>query len=365
MQVEAVPLDSVDRELLNRIQWDFPMMERPFAALGETIGIPEAEVIQRLARLKEERIIRQISAIFDTRAMGYRSSLVAMRFPPESVDEAALIINGHPGVSHNYKREHAFNLWFTVAVEPHSSLEAHVDALDALTGAEETLLLPTLKLFKIGVRLDMGEGIPDGRDSLDDIYSEEDRARGASFELTPLDISIVMELQEDLPLVPQPYEGAADRLGLSVEELFARCRILEEQGKLRRTAAILHHRRAGYRANGMGVWAVPPERVEAVGPIMASFKNVSHCYLRPTYRSWPYNLFSMIHARNKAECEDIAGQMSIETGITKYDVLYSTVEYKKIRLRLFTPEFGEWERHYVKTPQVNDPMPQTSGGLQT
>ncbi len=361
----AIPLDGVDRELLNKIQWDFPMVARPFEALGGALQIPEGDVLRRLARLKEARIIRQISAIFDTRAMGYRSSLVAMRLPPGSVDEAAQVINGHPGVSHNYRRGHAFNLWFTVAVEPTSSLEAHVDTLHALAGAEETLLLPTLKLFKIGVRLDMGEGTPEGRDSVEDIYSEEDRARAATFDLTPLDVGIVRELQEDLPLVPRPYDGAAERLGLAVEDLLGRCRALEEQGKLRRTAAILHHRRAGYRANGMGVWAVPPERVDEVGPAMASFKSVSHCYLRPTYRNWPYNLFSMIHARTREECQAIADEISRETDITKYEVLYSTVEYKKIRLRLFTLEFGEWERKFVEAPGVRHSVRPTSEGLQT
>lgn len=342
------PLDGVDRKLLNKIQWDFPMVARPYMELGGELGISEGDVLRRLAALREARIIRQISVIFDTRAMGYKSSLVAMRLPPDRVDHAAEIINSHPGVSHNYKRSHPFNLWFTVAVEPISDLQAHVDALHRLAQAEETLLLPTLKLFKIGVRLDMAGGPATERDDPEDIYSEEDRQRGRDFELTPFDIGIVRELQEDLLLVPEPYAASAERLGITTEELFARCDLLKERGKLRRTAAILHHRKAGYRANGMGVWAVPPEAVDEVGARMATFRNVSHCYLRPIYRSWPYNLFSMIHARTREECNGVAQEISRETGITKYDVLYSTVEYKKVRLHLFTPEFAEWERRHVQ-----------------
>lgn len=344
---KAPSMDGVDQKLLNKIQWDFPMVARPYKELGRELGIPEAEVLRRLAALRETRIIRQISAIFDTRAMGYKSSLVAMRLPPGRVERAAELINGHPGVSHNYKRSHAFNLWFTVAVEPTSDIQSHVDALHRLAGADETLLLPTLKLFKIGVRLDMAGGPATERDDPEDIYSEEDRERGKDFELTPLDIGIVRELQEDLPMLPEPYEASAARLGLTVDELFERCDLLKKKGKLRRTAAILHHRKAGYRANGMGVWVVPPEEVDEVGARMATFRNVSHCYLRPIYKSWPYNLFSMIHARTREECSEVARGISRETGVTKFDVLYSTVEYKKVRLRLFTPEFGQWEKDHL------------------
>ncbi len=349
--------DGLDQKLLNGIQWDFPLAERPFEVLGDQLGTTGTDVIHRLEVLKRARIVRQISAIFDTRAMGYRSSLVAMRVAPARLEEAARLINGHPGVSHNYRRGHAFNLWFTVAVEPNGDLQAHVDTLHRLAGAEQTIVLPTLKLFKIGVRLDMTGASATKRDDPDDIYSEEDRQKGMDYQLTPLDIAIVRELQEDLPLVPEPYAVGAAQVGITVGELFECCRLLRDNGKLRRVAAILHHRRAGYKANGMGVWAVPPDGVDEVGAHMASFRNVSHCYLRPTYRSWPYNLFSMIHGRSRAEVETVASEISRETGVVEYEVLYSSVEYKKVRLKLFTPDFAEWERRNVAPPAVAQGVP--------
>jgi DNA-binding Lrp family transcriptional regulator len=108
-------------------------------------------------------------------------------------------------------------------------------------------------------------------------------------------------------------------------------------------AAVLHHREAGFRANAMGVWAVPAGRAEEVGPIMASFKGVSHCYLRPTYPDWPYSIFTMVHGQEAADCQRIIDAISAATGITEYALLYSTKEYKKVRLKYFTPELEEWE----------------------
>ena len=110
---------------------------------------------ERVARVKELGVLRQLSAIFDTRALGYGSALVAAKIDPDRVDEAAAVISAHPGVSHNYKRNHAYNLWYTIAVPPGDSLEEHVDVLHRESGALVTRKLPTLKLYKIGVKLDM------------------------------------------------------------------------------------------------------------------------------------------------------------------------------------------------------------------
>ena len=106
-------------------------------------------------RLKELGILRQLSAIFDTRALGYTSALIAAKIDPDRVDEAAAIISGHPGVSHNYKRNHAYNLWYTLAVPPGEDFDAHLDVLHRDSGSLVTRKLPTLQLYKIGVKLDM------------------------------------------------------------------------------------------------------------------------------------------------------------------------------------------------------------------
>ena len=304
-------------------------------------------MLDRVRRLRSENIIRQVSAIFDTKSLGYRSSLVAMKVPPDRIGEAARIINEHPGVTHNYERNHEYNLWFTVAVPPTSDLEAVVRRMHELAGGIDTRVMYTLKLFKIGVDLDMkGDRPADARSKPE--YSEPDRLRAEQHQFTNRDIAVLRELQEDLPAVAEPFAPMADRLGCSQAELFAEVQDLVRRGFLRRFAAILYHRRAGFKSNGMGVWKVPEEQIAEIGPIMASFKAVSHCYQRPTYPDWPYTVFTMVHGNSDEQCEEILAAIARETGVHEYLSLYSSREYKKTRLRYFAPEMAAWEAKYMR-----------------
>ncbi|MBI2911693.1 MAG: Lrp/AsnC family transcriptional regulator [Chloroflexi bacterium] len=336
----------MDRRLLNIIQGEFPLAERPYAELGERLRIPEDDVLARVSRLKTGHIIRQVSAIFDTRSLGYLSSLVAVKVDPARVDQAGAIISEHPGVSHNYRRNHDYNIWFTIALPPTSSLEMTVQAMHRLTGAEATRLLPTLRLFKIGVQLDIASAEAVTARSRP-AYTEADRRRAAAEPLTQGDIAAICELQEDLAVVPRPWDPLAYRLGVPVVQLLEHARTLQASGHMRRFAAILYHRQAGFSANPMAVWKVPEEQAEEVGGIMASFNAVSHCYLRPVYPDWPYNLFTMIHGRKVSECEQVIEAIAQATGIQERALLYSTREYKKTRVRYFTPDLNEWEERHL------------------
>lgn len=336
-------LDQQDRKLINLLQRDFPLDERPFARLGEKMGLSEQEVIQRIRRFKDEKIVRQISAIFDTRSLGYASSLVAMSVPPARADEAAAVLNQHPGISHNYRRNHSFNLWFTLAVAPNSRLrlQGTVDRLHAMCRADSTRLLPTLKLYKIAVDLDMtGERAPDAT-SDQKAYGE---SRRSNVPLTERQIAMIRELQKDIPLIERPYDGWAAVVGLPTAELLEEARGFIQRGQMRRFAAVLHHRSAGFVANAMGVWKVPEAAdPDQYGQVMASFSAVSHCYRRPIYPDWPYPLFSMIHGRTVADCEQTLKAISARTGLTEYQALYSSKEYKKTRVQYFTREAEDWE----------------------
>ena len=322
--------DPIQAALLNQIQTDVPVVERPFAALAAQIGTTEADIIARVQQLKADKIIRQISAIFDTRSIGYASSLVAARVNPARVDEAAEIINQHPGVSHNYLRNNDFNLWYTIAVSPFSKfgLEKTVKILHERSGAESTRLLPTLKLFKFGVKFDFGvEG---------DAPAYTEKHRGELKPLTPQEIEFVRYMQRDLPVTETPF---ADAL-FPLEEMH---RQFLESGRMRRFAAVLHHRKAGFSANAMGVWAVPESDINRVGEQIAGFREVSHCYRRPSYPDWPFSIFTMVHAKSQDECEKILAHIAEKTGIQSRGALYSTKEYKKIRVRYFTPNEARWE----------------------
>jgi DNA-binding Lrp family transcriptional regulator len=161
-----------------------------------------------------------------------------------------------------------------------------------------------------------------------------------------LDIAVIRATQGDMPIVPEPYAPAAQRLGMPVDALLDHLAGMRERGLLRRVAAILFHRRAGFSANGMGVWKVPAERIAEIGPRMASFRGISHCYQRPTYEDWPYSVFTMAHGRSKAECDAILDSIEADTGIGERATLYSSTEFKKVRLLYFTDEYRAWEdRH--------------------
>jgi len=342
--VKTRSLDQVDQQLLNVVQTDFPIESHPFRSLGERLGTSEGDVIDRLDALKADHIIRQISMIFDTRALGYQSSLVASRAPDGRVDECAAVINEHPGVSHNYRRDHEFNLWWTIAVPPTSSLEEHVNKVHELAGAESTRLMQTIRMFKIGVDLDMTGKRPMDAKSTLPAYKASARA---GTPLEPLEIAMLRELQEDVALIPQPYASMAERIGVAEDELLEGAHRFVAEGRARRFAAVLHHRHAGFVANAMSVWKVPADRIDDVGLQMAGFAAVSHCYQRPTYPDWPYNLFGMLHGRTKDDCETAADAIARETGVDEHAMLYSTKEYKKVRVRYYTEDFFAWESAHL------------------
>ena len=345
-------MDATDKKLLAALQRDVPVLFRPFEALGKSLGLDEAETLERVCRLKSERVIRQISAIFDTTSLGYESSLVAARCEPSQLDEAAAKINAHPGVSHNYRRDHAFNLWYTIAVSPSSrlGLERTVGILHKQSGALSTRLLPTLQLFKIGVELDLeGAGTIISKAGTAG-YSHKNRK--AATPLSELEIRFVREMQKDLPVETEPFNAVASRLGVTLDELRKISDAMRADGRLRRFSAVLRHREAGFGANGMGIWIAPGGDAEIVasGEKMAAFRAVTHCYRRPTYPDWPYNLFTMIHARSREDCESVVAEIARETGIAEHAVLYSTHEYKKERVEYFTDAESNWE--VLTTPKI-------------
>jgi DNA-binding Lrp family transcriptional regulator len=341
----AVPLDESDKKLLNLLQGSFPLDRRPFAGVAAHAGLSEDEVLKRTRRLLDERIIRELTPIFDTRVLGYSSMLVAAKVDSENPWRAAKIINSHPGVSHNYLRDHDFNLWFTIATEPDSSLglDGTLDLLQRLTGARSVRQLPTLRLFKIRMDLEMEKGT----EALAAAAEAVEHLEPEAIPLSELDVATIRATQGPMEVIPEPYAPAAAELGVSQEELFDRLESMRERRALRRVAAILFHRRAGFSANGMGVWNVPEERILELGPRMSAFRGISHCYQRPTYPDWPYSVFTMAHGRSKEECDAILDSIAAETGIEDRRTLYSSTEFKKIRLRYFTDEHKRWEAEHA------------------
>ncbi len=341
----AIVLDDLDKRLLNLMQGQFPIAPRPYQHVAGEAGRTEEDVMARVRTLLQERIIRQVTPIFDTRALGYSSMLVAAKVDPENPWRAANIINAHPGVSHNYLRNHEFNIWFTIATEPDSplGLQGTLDVLAREAGAESVRQLPTLKLFKIRMDLEM-EG---GTDALATVAQAAEPAEIEAQPYDEFDRAVIRALQGDMPVIAEPYAPAAAELGITQERLLEHLRAMQERKLLRRVAAILFHRRAGFSANGMGVWKVPDEQILQLGMRMASFRGISHCYERPTYQDWPYSVFTMAHGRSKEECDAILDSIAADTGISDRATLYSSTEFKKVRLLYFTSDYRDWERQHA------------------
>ncbi len=342
----AIALDETDKRLMNLLQSRFPLATEPFDLVASEAEMELGDVMTRTQRLLDERIIREITPIFDTRALGYESMLVAAKVDADNPQRAAAIVNSHPGVSHNYLRTHDFNLWFTIATPPDSELglAGTLDVLMKETGAESMRQLPTLTLFKINMNLEMEKGT-------DALAAAVDASPPRELEAQPYDekdIAVIRAMQGPMKAVERPYDEPARELGMNTLDLLDHLGDMVERKILRRVAAILYHRRAGFSANGMGVWKVPDAEIMEVGGRMASFRGISHCYQRPTYPDWPYSVFTMAHGRSKEECDAILDSIAQECGMGPDDraTLYSSTEYKKIRLHYFTDDYAAWEAEH-------------------
>ncbi|PNV82915.1 MAG: Lrp/AsnC family transcriptional regulator [Sulfurimonas sp.] len=329
-------------EILSRIQKNFPLVARPFEAIANELNISEDEVLDVLQEQKRSNIIRQTSAIFDTKRLCYISSLVAFKISADKISDAVKIINSHPGISHNYERNHDFNIWFTLAVAPDSKLglEKTLEVLAQATGAEDYIMLPTLKLFKINVKLNTT--------GKDEKKEEVKRVKHTDIELTPLHHAVIRAAQYDIEMTQEPFKKIVDTLNIDYDTFFSILNELQKAGVMRRFASILNHRKAGFSANAMVVWDVDEEKGEEVGERAAAFSAVSHCYLRPKYENWPYNLFTMVHGKNTDETNAIIAEMASEIDSKSHMPLYSSREFKKVRIEYFTPEFETWEEKYIK-----------------
>jgi DNA-binding Lrp family transcriptional regulator len=322
--------DQTDARLLDLIQGEFPLVSRPFDVLAARLGIAPEDVIERIRRLKSDRVIRQISAIFDSRELGYSSALVAFKVRQEQIDSVGERVSTHSGVSHCYSRDAEYNLWFTITLGPGNDLTREIDELAGIEGVASHMVLPALKIFKIGVFFGLAEEQSDHR-------SERVQRRdiGEPRPLGETDIAAVRALQKDLPIVDEPFAVLARGAGMTEDDLLAHAADFLKTGIMRRFAAVLRHQRAGYRANAMVCWQAEPDDIEAAGAIFAKHPAVSHCYERPTSADWTYPLYTMIHCRNDHEVERTIAELAASSGLSDYRVLRTVKEYKKSRVVYF------------------------------
>lgn len=336
-------MDNTDRALLNEIQTGFPVDAHPYQVLGTAVGITEEEAFEHIENLRKEGLIRRLGGVFDSARLGYSSTLCAAKVPEEKIPLMTDLLAAIPGVTHNYLRNHDYNMWFTVIAPSAVAVEETLQKVRQAAGIEKIYSLPALRMFKIQVEFDFadkkdaGEEKDQGKPAEQPVTQPGARSAEpeAFYSLTKEDIALVRALQGSLPHSIKPFAEIAANLGWAEEDVISRARNLIEVKAMRRFGAVLRHQKAGFVANSMGVWQVPEEIAEETGKIMATFKEVSHCYQRPSLPDWPYTLFTMVHGRSVEECKDTMERISAATGITEYGMLFSTKELKKTSMQYF------------------------------
>jgi DNA-binding Lrp family transcriptional regulator len=318
-------LGQIEHQLLNDFQRDFPLVPRPFAALGATLGLTEAEVILRLISLKDRGLISRVGGTVRPNTAG-ASTLAAMAVPEERIEEVAQLVNVEAGVNHSYLRENSWNLWFVATAATPEALAAQLARLEAATGLQ-ILDLRLLRAFNI----DLGFALQGPRAQM------APRPAPDMAALLPEDRPILQALSSGLALEPQPFLRVAQKLGVTEAHVIDRIARLAEAEILTRIGVIVRHRAIGWTSNAMVVWDVPAPQVEAAGRALAALPEISLCYQRVTVAGvWPYALYSMIHARSRAEALEVltAAKALPELAGIDHSVLFSTRCFKQTGARV-------------------------------
>lgn len=329
---EMADLDPRDSEVLEALQRELPITPTPYAILGQMVDMSEKEVIKRTIRLRQNGAIRAMRVRFDPKALGCSVALVIASVPEDRVDAAAEIIDSHPGVSQNYKRNHEFNLWFTLCL-PSSSLlglDETVRIIGSEAGVTRIHALPAIRQFRDGaVENDPETVIPD------------ERAQRR-----------IHLLQEELPIQPRPFDVVARKLEEQPDELIEFIRGQKELGTITHVGPVLTPAKSRFSASAMGVWNVPPDRLDQVGLMLSEDEMISACTIREPQEEWPYNLFTIIHGRSVDECEKTMERLAGTASLQDYQALFSVHEYKRTPMNLFPAELEAWERTRSSGPST-------------
>ena len=319
-------IDLQDARLIDRLQRSVPLTERPFADLGAELGLSEAAVLDRLTQLLGSGVLTRLGPLYQIERAGGQFILAALQVPQQRYAEVTAQVNALPEVAHNYRREHALNMWFVVAAETPAVAWATCDQIEAATGLP-VHAFPKEREYFVGLYLPL-------LDRPDPAPPAAQAAPAATaLVLTEFDRALIAATQSGLPLVPRPYDAVAAMLGSSSAAVRERLAALLAAHR----RDVPNHYRLGYTANGMSVWDVDDAEVDRLGELLGSQPGVSHCYRRPRKPGvWRYNLFAMLHGHSREQVLAQAEQVAALLGpaCRAHDVLFSSAILKKTGLRL-------------------------------
>lgn len=323
-------IDDLEYHLLNDFQRNFPLTPAPFADIASQLETDPQTVLSTLQTLKDRGAVSRVGPVFRPHAIG-ASTLAAMAAPPQEIEKTAAIISGFESVNHNYEREHDFNLWFVVTAEDQAQLQSELAGIEKATG----YALISLPLV-VGHHIDLGFQLnPDkpGRPGIEQRQRRSQRApETPSRKGTLLDEQLIETIQLGLPLVERPYQAVGRSIGRSEEAVIEHIRSMQSSGAIKRFGVVVRHHELGYRANAMLVWDVPQNRVNALGDQLSKMECVTLCYQRRRHLpEWPYNLFCMIHGRDRDEVNNCIDGITERFALRAlpHQVLFSTRRFKQ------------------------------------
>ena len=330
---------TVDADLLVALQKGLPLEMRPFVAVGAALGLSEDEVLTRLRGLFETGVARRFGAVFDSRSLGYDSTLCAADIPASDLVSATARITPHPGITHCYERKGHPNLWFTLTA-PADQLVSELGRISAALGPYPVLNLPALQKFKIEAVFGKSSQEDKGGERWTATSGRGQGATGSSSGETPPggrrppvfsvhERAVIRALQGSISVERAPFSSVARKVGMDPEELLQLLRRWQQEGVIRRVALVVRHRELGFSANSMCVWKVAPEALVAAGQSMARSSHVTHCYERPASPAFPYNLYAMIHAQSPEGAVEIFKALGRDAALPEGTMMWSVREFKK------------------------------------
>lgn len=365
--------DSLQQNLLDAIQSSFPVERDPYAALAQRFDTTRETAKNAVWALCLSGSVRRIGASFDSRKLGYTATLCALAVPGGRAElmHAAEVVTAFPGVTHNYGRNHRYNLWFTLITRSDEEKTQVLDIVRARTGCNDLLDMPALRKFKISVdfgrqRAEMGAA----KSAVVQLPPSDQKPTGTNARLfdadDPFDVELVRWAQDDIvrdghgEFIDDPFGDGAAAIGtalgraVDVDEVLSRVVELRETGAIRRFGAMVRHQRIGFAHNSMTVWDIPDEEVDAAGKLFAGMPFVSHCYTRARKDTWPLNLYAMTHATSEEQMhsnvESLAEALE-QAGITcrEHFALETTEEFKKVSMTYFTRTHMPFTSEYLRS----------------
>ena len=327
-------LNPLETRIINQLQGGFALTSQPFAHAAATLGCSEPALLQGLDGLLQRQVLTRFGPLFQIERMGGCFVLAALAVPPARFDEVAAAVNSLPAVAHNYQRSHKLNMWFVLAAASQAGISAACSAIELLTGLT-VHAFPKQREYFVGMRFTVGGQAAVGQASAGRGSVDDDGQQIAVLDQD--DWRLIRASQAGLPLVEQPYRQLADSLQLPEHEVLTRLGRMLEQGVIRRIGAVPNHYAIGYRANGMAVFDVADDQVDALGQQLGALDCVSHCYRRPRHLPhWPYNLFAMVHGGSRRAVREQQAELLQLLGpaCRRHALLFSTRILKKSGLRV-------------------------------